>query len=48
MSFEINTPHQYAYALMSGLYLCHGLGLESSLIWLCFSISCGVLAFKKS
>jgi hypothetical protein len=46
--FKINVPHQYIYAVMSALYLCHGFGLESIYVWLSFSISYALLAFKES
>jgi hypothetical protein len=46
-SFKINVPHHYIYAVMSALYLFHGLGLEGIYVWLSFSISYALLACKK-
>jgi hypothetical protein len=47
-NFKINVPQQYIYAVMSALYLCHGFGLESIYIWIIFSTSYALLAFKTS
>lgn len=47
-SFRLNVPHHYIYALMSALYLFHALGMESAYVWLSFSISYALLAFKSS
>ena len=46
--FKISVPHQYIYGVMSALYLCHGLGLESICVWLSFSFCYALLAFKKA
>ena len=45
-SFKLNIPRQYIYVLLSVLYLFHGLGLDSILIWLSFSLSYAILAAK--
>lgn len=46
--FKLNVSHQYVYALMSAVYLLHGLGLDSMYIWLSFSIGYALLAVTQA